>query len=532
MGDDQSTYQAKGFADLARWSLLACLRRGYHDAPSKRMTIVPRGSISYADAFVQTCTLVNYFKSACGIGPGKVVALSSPNLMRTALVIAAVEACGARLALLPSALARPDFAHYTSLVDPNLIIVATAEHCAMARELFPDVQLMAIGCRDVPVPCVDDVARGFEYGADALNVSCLADKAKYIVFSSGSTGLPKAIVNRSLSFAYNGICLRRALGFIDSDAAFVPVPIAHVFGIVGLYAVLGGGGTLVTMEKFTPEDACVLIETTRATLHLGVPTMYLRELRVNRGGLYNLSSLRTGVVAGSSCPDKVILEYERRYGCRLMPSYGMSETAATLTVCDIGLPAEVRAVTVGVAIEGASIKVDPESGEVLCKSPSMMEGIIKPDGTFDPGVDEDGWLHSGDVGESASDGSLRIIGRIKDIIIRGGINIFPAEIERTYQEHPDVSECCLLGYEDSELGERTALAVILRDGAAVSSIELRSWSKGRVEKVKIPDIVLKMDDFPRLSSGKVDKKALKRRVDETLANLGVAGSNQTSVGRR
>ena len=520
--DDQSTYQAEAFDDLTRWSLLACLKYGYRNTPSKRMTITPGGSISYADAFTQTCTLIHYFKTVCGIAPGKTVALSCPNLLRATLVIAAVEACGARLAFLPSTLARSDFEHYVSLVEPDLLIVATAEHCSMAHEVLSGVKLMSIGCRDVPVPCIDDVARGFAYGTEALKVSTLADQARYIVFSSGTTGQPKAIVNRALSFAYNGICLRRTLQFTAADIAFVPVPIAHVFGIVGLYAVLGGTGTLVTMEKFIPEDACALIEETKTTLHLGVPTMYLRELRVNREGVYDLSSLRSGVVAGANCPETLILDYERCYGCRLMPSYGMSETAATLTVCDINLPVETRASTVGVAIEGADIRIAPENNEILCKTPSMMEGIIRSDGTFDSGLDEEGWLHSGDVGEFDEYGRLRIIGRIKEMIIRGGINIFPAEVERVYQEHPDVSECCLMGYDDPELGERTALSVILRDGAAVSSIELRSWSKGRIEKVKIPDIVLKMGDFPRLASGKIDKKALKRCVDKTLDSLGLA----------
>ncbi len=521
------TIPSAEFEDMAKWSLLACLKRGYLEVPSKRMTVVPGGSISYADAYVQTCTLAFYLRTVCGIGPGKTVALSCPNVLRAPMAIAAVEACGARLALLPSSLAHADFAHFTSLVDPDLIIVATAEHCAMAHEMLPGVRLMSIGCRDVPVPCVDDVARGFAYGEEAMNAPILADQARYVVFSSGTTGLPKAIVNRTLSFAYNGICLRHALSFTDDDAAFVPVPIAHVFGIVGLYAVLGGLGTLVTMEKFIAEDACSLIENTCATLHLGVPTMYLRELRVNHSDIWNLSSLRTGVVAGASCPESVFFEYERRYGCKLMPSYGMSETSATLTVTDIDLPMDERAHTDGVAIKGAQIRIDAETGEILCKTPSMMEGIIKSDGTFEAGVDEDGWLHTGDVGELDENGSLRIIGRIKEMIIRGGINIFPAEIERIYQGHPDVSECCLTGYDDPELGERTALSVILRDGADVSSLELRSWAKGRIEKVKIPDIVLKMDDFPRLASGKIDKKALKRRVLDTLVKLGVV--SQTSA---
>lgn len=516
---DQLTDVLKG---LTHWSLFNCLKRGYHKMPTKRMAIVPDGSISYADAYVEACTLAWYFREVYAIAPGKTVALSCPNLLRTPLVLAAAEACGARLALLPATLTRGDFVRFALLVKPDLVIVATPEHCAMAREVLPDVQIMSIGCRVASVSCVDDVSRGFAYGADAMGISVMADQAEYIVFSSGSTGLPKAIVNRALSFAYNGACLRRALRFESRDVAFVPVPIAHVFGIVGLYAVLGGCATLATMEKYTPEDACSLIESTQATMHFGVPTMYLRELRVNQGDIWNLSSLRAGIVAGASCPEPVFAEYERRYGCRLMSSYGMSETSATLTVADIDLPAHERALTDGVAIEGAKIRLAKGTNEVLCKTPSMMLGIIRSDGTFNSGVDEEGWLHSGDIGELSQNGSLRIVGRIKEMINRGGINIFPAEVERVYAEHPGVSECCLVGYSDPELGERAALAVVLHSGSAATSLELRDFAKGRIEKGKIPDIVLKMDDFPRLASGKVDKKALKACVGDVLARLGVA----------
>ncbi|HAM15275.1 MAG TPA: AMP-binding protein, partial [Eggerthellaceae bacterium] len=165
-------------------------------------------------------------------------------------------------------------------------------------------------------------------------------------------------------------------------------------------------------------------------------------------------------------------------------------------------------------------KLDPQTGEVLCKSVAMMDGLLKEDGTLDPGVDEDGWFHSGDVARMDDDGNYYIVGRIKDIVIRGGVNIFPAEVENAYQQHEGVAESCLVGYPDPELGERTCLCVVEKDGCDASASDLRAWAKGRLEKCKIPDVVMKMDRLPRLASDKTDKAALRRTVLEAMKQSG------------
>lgn len=511
-----------GFEPKRGFSLLSYIEQGYYAHPSKRLVICMHESLSYVDAFYAANALAWYFQAAHGVVPGATVALSSPNVLFAPVVIAAVEACGARLALFPATLAKGDFSRLMSLVDPSLVIVAKEEHCRIVHELNPDVGIMSIGCAGGGfAPSVEGIVEGFGAIAGARKPVDRSEKAEFVVFSSGSTGLPKAIVNQADSFAFTGSAIASALSITANDKVFVPVPMAHVFGVVCLYAVMGSCATIVTMAKFLPEEACALIEGTRATVHMGVPTMYVREHRMNQDRNWDLSSLRCGLVAGAGCPVSVFYDFENIYGCRLILSYGMSETASALTIAQTSWPLKERAVSDGFPIDGVRIRIDEKTGEIMCKTPTMMKGVIVEGGRFETGLDEEGWFHTGDIGFLDEKGRLSISGRIKDIIIRGGINIFPAEVERVYEGNPDVSECCLCGYPDSELGERTALAVTLRNASsAVTSLDLRSFAKGRIEKAKIPDIVIKVKDFPHLASGKIDKKQLKRQVLEELHRIG------------
>ena len=506
-------------------SLLASLKRGFLSDPLRQVIVSPEGGMSYATGYKLACALAVCLESEYGIKPGATVALSCGNVPYAPIVMAAVEACGARLAFLPDALNQNDISHCVGLVHPSLFIVNKTDYFHMVHSVAPNAKVLSVGVQGGNCLSVEGLAsRRLSLGG-APNPSDRSSAAEYVVFSSGSTGFPKAILNKSSSFLFTGKAIRDALGIVSNDVIFVPVPIAHVFGIVSLYACLGAYATMAIMGKYLPDVACSFIETVGATVHMGVPTMYVRELRMNQDGEWNLASLRCGLVAGAGCPRKVFSEFQNRYGCRLILSYGMSETASALTIADLSWSAEMRATSDGGPLCGVEIMLDDASGEILCRTPAMMEGIILQDGSFDSGVDESGWLHTGDVGSIDECGRLSIVGRIKDIVIRGGVNIFPAEVERIYYDNSAISECCLCGYADAELGERTALAVIMRKGfERVSAYELRAYAKGRIEKGKIPDIVLKMDDFPRLTSGKIDKKKLKVRVNGILQRIGALSS--------
>lgn len=515
MATDQQVDTGEACEAYPPLSIAGALYRGYRERPYQRFGISLDSSISYSQAYRDATALAWYLIHRCDVTPKDTIAIAVPNNLLFPVVLAAVQLTGARIALIIDTLPMAAFERCAALLKPKVVILPTPEQCEWALDNMPDLFVLALGCPVAPVPLVEEAIAqtGFD---DARVFSDVSADSQVVVFTSGSTGAPKAIVNKLSSFMLNGAALTKAFSLVPSDIIYLPVPFIHVFGLVGICATLASGATFVTSAKYLPESACSLISSTRATIHFGVATMFLREQRVNEEHAWDFSSLRAGLVAGAGCPEHVIIDFERDYGCKLMQSYGMSETAATLTVTPLDYSAEQRAQTVGVPIEGSEVKLLPDTHELLCKSASMMLGVLQPDGSLKLDLDEDGWLHSGDVAEQAPDGNLKIVGRIKDMIIRGGVNIFPAEIESIYENLDDIESCCVVGYPDPDLGERTCLCVIMAQGADWSPRDLRSFAKGRIEKQKIPDVVLKMKEFPLLGNGKIDKTVLKKQVCKAL----------------
>ena len=502
-------------ASWGKPTLAEAIRHGYESHGTKRLAVSMSSSITYGEAYHGANALARYWRDSCGISAQSTIAICAPNDVDFPVVMAACEILGCRLVLFSSAYAREDIVRCSTLVHPDLYIMASEAYCRIVHEEFPEASIMSIGIPYGPFPSVADVMRR----GNSEPLECECDDFDLVVFSSGSTGLPKAIVVAASSFARNGFQLQRAFSLVDSDVVFVPVPLSHVFGLVGTYATILSGATLATLCKYRPQTALAFLHDVRATIHMGVSTMFVRELRLDSSNAWDLSSLRAGLVAGASCPESVVLEFERRYGCRIMQSYGMSETAATLTVTPLSMDAKHRCETVGGLIDGAEVKLADGNDEILVKSPSLMKGIIDSSGELKLELDAEGYFHSGDVGAIDENGMLSITGRIKDMIIRGGINIFPAEVERAYSLEDVVSDCCLVGYPDPELGERTCLCVIPKPSVEMTSFELREFAKGKVEKCKIPDTVLKMEDFPHLGNGKIDKRALRDHVEKLFGSL-------------
>lgn len=511
-------------ADRASHSLIEGMRDGYLREPYKMLIAASCESMTYADAYYRSLALAGVLRDTWSIGPQSTILFSANNMCWYVVVLAAAQLCGARMVLLTGTAEAMDFEGAIEATKPDLAIVANLEHDAILREVAPELPLASLSYTSRTTQRLEDLV------VRAMNTRSFIERpmvedSEIVLFSSGSTGKPKAIVNRSSSFQRSGFAQARVLGTTVEDVCYIPVPFSHTYGVVSLYTAIEKGCTVATNVKYRPDVSLATISSLRATLYFGVPTMYLRELSVNADGEWDMSSLRAGLVAGSTCPEAVFEEYEQRYSCILAQCYGMTETAATLTTGSLEDPVDVRANTVGYPIEEAVVALDPETSEILCKTPSLMSGIIREDGSLDSCVDSGGWFHSGDVGSLDEEGRLSIVGRIKDIIIRGGINIFPAEVENAYQDNEAVSASCLVGYPDPELGERSCLCVVLNPGYDLSSHELRTFAKGRVEKCKIPDVVLKMEDLPRLGNGKIDKKLLKQQVPELLARP-IAGRKQ------
>lgn len=491
------------------------MRDGYRACPYKNLIMDESGEMTYASAYRKAVAFARFLREECGLGPSSSVVLSAPNILAFPFIMAGIEMCGSRLVQIAPDLRPADFARRMALVRPQLLIMSSDEQCDMAKRSVPGALVLSSRDASVAYPTVRSSFAGIPVDLSGDPEGVDAD-SEIALFSSGSTGAPKAIVNRASSFALNAFALRASLSIVPEDVLYLPVPFAHVFGIVGMYAALASGATLVTGLKYRPTASLSLIASTRATLYFGVPTMFLRELRENQRGDWDVSSLRAGLVAGAGCPASVIFDYQERYGCRLVQSYGMTETSATLTMPDLSASAEVRSRGNGDPIAHAQMKLDERTGEILCKSDSLMVGVLREDGSYELDVDEDGWFHSGDIGAYDEEAGYSVVGRIKDMILRGGINIFPAEVEAVYRENPAVSECYLVGYPDSELGERSCLCVLLNPGCDESANDLRNYAFGRIEKCKIPDTVLKLGDFPRLANGKIDKIELRSEVAAAL----------------
>lgn len=501
------------------YAFMRYFEEGYVKWPSKQALIGTGEAFTYAEAYLRCKTLAWYLESEFGIGPSSTVALSSVNYIDLPIIVAAVQACGAMMVMCSGRAEPIEYVGYARRTKPDLFIVSRPDACEPLLAEYPDISLLTLRCEHPDFRSVERViARHYKQGI-AYRPDIEGDP-RIVLFSSGSTGLPKAIVNRSSSFYHNGDVIAEGYRITSDDVMYLPVPFFHSYGLNGLYAALSRGATVVTLVKYRPESSLSTIESARVTVYFGVPTMYLREMRVNADDEWDLSSLRIAKIAGAACPEAAAEEFERRYNCKMLPSYGMTETAATLTMADYDAPLHVRAAGVGKPIDGVSIKLDPATGELCCKSVAMMEGILQDDGTLDPRLDEDGWFHTGDVAVQDEDGNYYIVGRIKDVVIRGGVNIYPAEIENVYQKHDAIAESCLVGYPDPELGERTCLCVVEKDGYDESASNLREYARGRLEKCKIPDVVMRMQALPRLTNGKTDKMTLRKQVKEALGHSG------------
>ena len=493
---------AKRYAPLdpTRFPVYAFIRyfeRGYLEGPFRYAVLGTNEQLTYAEAYLRTKTLAWYLSRELGIGPDSTVAFAAPNAVDYPVVMAAVQACGAMLVLVSGDAEPSEYPTYAGQVRPDLFIVSKPKACDELARSCPGLCVMTFRCEHADYRSVEWAMARHRTQGIAHDPAFTGDP-RIVLFSSGSTGAPKAIVNRSSSFYHNGCEIARAYRVTPDDVLYLPVPFFHSYGMIGLYTALPQGATMVTLAKYRPESSLSTIESARATVYFGVPTMYVREMRVNDEDEWDLSSLRVVKLAGAPCPEAAVVEYERRYGCTMLGSYGMTETAATMTTADYDAPLRVRAASVGRPIDGVQIKLDPETGELMCKSVAMMDGIMRADGALECLLDEDGWFHSGDVATVDADGNYYIVGRIKDMIIRGGENIYPLEVENVYQQHDGVSESCLVGYPDPELGERTCLCVVEKPGHDEMPAALRQFAYGRLQKCKVPDMVVKMDGFPRL----------------------------------
>lgn len=360
----------------------------------------------------------------------------------------------------------------------------------------------------------------------ARSASLDPDDAINIQFTSGTTGYPKAVVLTHFNIVNNARSIARAMGFTHEDRLCVPVPFYHCFGMVvsNLACVASGACIVIPADHFEAGATLRAIAQERCTAIHGVPTMFSAELDHPDFAMLDTSTLRTGIMAGAPCPPELMRRVMEDMGCReILIGYGQTEAAPIATLTRPEDSVERRLTTVGAPIEHQEIKiVDHESGRVLpigeqgevcIRGYNVMRGYYAQPEETARSIDEAGWLHTGDLGTMDADGYVAITGRLRDMIIRGGENIYPAEIEAFYFEHPGVEQIAVFGVPHEVYGEEVGAWVRLRPGVTLDGAALREHAKGRIAHYKVPRHVWIVDEFPMTVTGKIQKG---RMVDAVL----------------
>ncbi|TDL44764.1 AMP-binding protein [Kocuria rosea] len=340
-----------------------------------------------------------------------------------------------------------------------------------------------------------------------------------IQYTSGTTGFPKGATLSHRNILNNGYFIGELLGYTETDRVCIPVPLYHCFGMVigNLACTTHGSCAVLPAPAFTAESALRAVEQESCTSLYGVPTMFIAELGLGALDAFDLSSLRTGVMAGSTCPAPTMRAVIERMNMREVGiCYGMTETSPVSTQTRRDDSFERRTATVGRVGPHLEVKIiDPLSGgtvprgtagEFCTRGYSVMKGYWNEPERTAEAIDHDGWMHTGDLGAMDEDGYVQITGRIKDMVIRGGENIYPREVEEFLLTHPDVLDAQVIGVPDPVYGEEVMAWLRLRDGAEPLTAEsLRSFCDGRIARYKIPRYVHLADEFPMTVTGKVRK---------------------------
>jgi len=347
-------------------------------------------------------------------------------------------------------------------------------------------------------------------------------------YTSGTTGFPKGVMLTHRNILNNGYYIGERQKFTEEDKLCLPVPLFHCFGIVlGVLAILTHGGTLVMLELFDPLLVLAAVQKEKCTAIYGVPTMFIAEFSHPMFEMFDLSSLRTGIMAGSPCPieamKKVISDMHMK---DVTIAYGLTEASPVFTQTSVDDSVEKRVNTVGKSQPNIEVKViEPETGETLppnqpgeicCRGYNVMNGYYKMPEKTSEAVEEDGWLHSGDIATCDEDGYYTIVGRIKDMIIRGGENIYPREIEEFIHTMDGVRDVQVVGIPDEKYGEIVGAFVILEDNIHIKEEDIRDYSLQKIARYKVPKHVFFVNEFPLTASGKIMKFKLREQAVETL----------------
>ena len=371
--------------------------------------------------------------------------------------------------------------------------------------------------RDIPDSALEEIEKTLDCH-DVINMQ----------YTSGTTGFPKGVMLTHHNIINNGKCIGDNMKMTPADRLLITVPFFHCFGLVlSIMNCITHGSTMVPIDVYSPTKVMAAIEKERCTALNGVPTMFIFMLEHKDFKNYDFSSLRTGIMAGSPCPIKVMNQaIELMNMKQITICYGLTEASPVMTQTSVDDSVEHRVSTVGRCMPNLELKVvDPETGlevpdgqngEICVRGYSVMKGYYKMPEATAAAIDKDGWLHSGDLVVRDPDGYYKITGRIKDMIIRGGENIYPRELEELLYTHPAVSDVQVIGVPSKQFGEEVMACIILKEGETVTEDEIKAFMLKNLARHKVASYVQFVDSFPMNAAGKIQKYKLREMAVELL----------------
>jgi fatty-acyl-CoA synthase len=491
---------------------------------------------------VAQCEVIARGLLARGVKKGDRVGIWSPNRFEWVVTQYATAAMGAILVNINPAYRTSELEYVLNQSGISFLILSAGFRQADYKAMLAEVKGRCPDLREALVleegwqALERDAAKTSQAELHEVEATLQFDDPINIQYTSGTTGFPKGATLTHHNILNNGFFIGETLKYGERDRVCIPVPFYHCFGMVlGNLACTTHGATMVVpAEAFDPALTMETVQKERCTSLYGVPTMFIAELEHERFSEFDFSSLRTGIMAGSPCPVEVMKKVQTVMHIPEMTiAYGMTETSPVSTQCATDDPLERRVSTVGRVHPHVEIKiVDPSTGAVvprgtpgeLCsRGYLVMRGYWNNEEATRQAIDPGRWMHTGDLATMDADSYVNIVGRIKDMIIRGGENIYPREVEEFLYGHPDIADVQVIGVPSEKYGEEVMAWVKPRDGARLTGDELATWCRGKVASYKIPRHWKFVDSFPMTITGKVQKFKMREVAVEELGLEKAAG---------